>query len=67
MVDAGTVTHKIDEDRLDKENESWEENLHQTMIINDFEKISVNISTTVMEQWSRVSNVNYMFSTIKTV
>ena len=42
-------------------NKNVEENLYQSIIVNDFEKINVNIITSQMEQWALLSNVgNYI-------
>ena len=50
----------IVEERLDKEHDSEEENPYQTMIINDFEKIHMNINIS-QKQWSILINViNYV-------
>ena len=43
------------EDRLDRKIDS-EENLNQTMIINDFKKINVSINTSQMKQCSILCN-----------
>ena len=60
-VIVGIMKQEMEEDRLDKKNGSEEENPYQTMIINYFEKINVNIHTSQMEQCSTLSNIiNYV-------
>ena len=55
------MSQDIEEDRVDKENYSEEENQSHTMIINNFEKINVNIKTSQMEQRSKLNDViNYV-------
>ena len=39
------MKQEIEEDRLSRENDSEEENPNQTVIVNDFEKVKVNIDT----------------------
>ena len=51
LVNIGTIAQKMEEDRLYMENDSQKETPFQSMIINDFAKISVNINTLQMEQW----------------
>ena len=38
------MTQEIEEDRLDVENDSKKVNPYQSMILNDFEKINININ-----------------------
>ena len=46
----------MEEDSSNRKYDSEKENPYQSMIINDFQKISVNINTLEMEQWSILSN-----------
>ena len=50
LIDVGTMTQEIEEDRLNNKNDSEVENPYQAMTINDFEKIYVNINASQMEQ-----------------
>ena len=46
------MKQEMEEERLDKKDDIEEEHPYQTMIINHFEKITVNINASQMEQWS---------------
>ena len=43
-----TMTQEMEEDRINREEESEEENPYQSMIINDFERININSNTSQM-------------------
>ena len=60
LVNGETMKQEKEEYRVDKKNDSEEENKYQTIIINDFEKNHININTSKMEQLSILSHViNY--------
>ena len=61
LVSIDTIKQEIEEDRLDNNNDNEEGHLYQSMIINNFDRIYVNVSTSQMEQWSILSNdINYV-------
>ena len=51
------MSQEAEENRLCRESDSEEESPYQFMIVNDFEKINVNINISQMEQWSILNNV----------
>ena len=56
LINVETIKQEI-EDRLDNNNDNEEENLYQSMIRNDFDRININVNTSQMEQWSILRNV----------
>ena len=44
------MTQEMEEDRIEGEQDNEEENSHDSIIINDFEKINVTANTSQMEQ-----------------
>ena len=43
-INVGTIKQNIEEDRLDKENDSEEENQYQTMTINNFARLKLKLT-----------------------
>ena len=58
-VNVETIKEEIEKGRLGNDNE--EENQYHTLIINDFDRINVNVNISQMEKWLILSNVvNYV-------
>ena len=59
LGNVDTIKEEVEEDTFDHDNEV--ENPYWNIIINDFERINVNVNTSQIEQWSILSNViNYV-------
>ena len=58
------MTHEIEEDRLDRKNDREKENPYQSILINDFEKINVNINTLKYSNGIYLIMFQIMISTI---
>ena len=56
LVNVGIISEEIGEDGLHKKIDTEEENLYEPMIINNFEKINVNINKSDMEKWQILWN-----------
>ena len=56
LVNVQTVKQEIEEDRIANNNDNEEDNLYQSMILNDLHRINVNVNTSQMEQWSMLSS-----------
>ena len=44
------MKQKVEENRSEEENDSEEESPYQTMFLNDFQKINININISQMQQ-----------------
>ena len=61
VVNVGTMTKELEEDRLNRDNDNDEENLYKLMNLNNFENNSVKVKTSEMEQWPiHSNNKNYV-------
>ena len=61
LVNVEAIKQEKEEDRLDNNNDNEADNLYQNIIINDFDRINVNVNISKIEQSSVLSNViNYV-------